>query len=316
MAAEPQGEPRRRYSGFGGHRCGGSLRPRAVVAGAAGTAAEATRGRRAALLRRTVRSGDRADARNQPGHGEEPGQQGDREPAREAARGEGSDVSVEDDELAGELRRLFTDSRLDLPARTGAEDAVVAGARRIRRRRVAATTIGGTFAAALLVAGSLVVGGLRAETGQAALPAASGPVIESPVPVSTSSPAAPVPAESSALSPPQPGPPQPMVSQGQRLPDVSSPPTRVAPPRTTPLPGPAVGPAGYGRLRLGMPFDIAKATGMLSSTSTPPSGCATYSLIEGQAQVSSVSISSTDGVVRFQASGAHTPEGVKAGSPI
>ncbi|GLZ41243.1 hypothetical protein [Actinokineospora sp. NBRC 105648] len=59
-----------------------------------------------------------------------------------------------------ELRRLFADDRLDVPAKAGAAEAVVAGAHRVRRRRVAAGAAGGAVLAALLVTGGVVLAGM------------------------------------------------------------------------------------------------------------------------------------------------------------
>lgn len=61
------------------------------------------------------------------------------------------------DELAGELRRLFAglEGRLDVPVRPDATTAIVAGARRLRRRRAGAM-IGAVVALAVAGAGIAV----------------------------------------------------------------------------------------------------------------------------------------------------------------
>jgi hypothetical protein len=79
-------------------------------------------------------------------------------------------------------------------------------------------------------------------------------------------------------------------------------------------PEPVLGPSGYGSLRLGMSFDDAKATGLLSGAGTAPESCGRYSLREGAAAVAAVTISAADGIVSFQATGAHTPEQIQVGS--
>jgi hypothetical protein len=63
-------------------------------------------------------------------------------------------------DLDDELRRLFQDQRLDIPVRPGADEAVVAGARRVRRNRIALASAGSTFAVAALVAGGIALSGL------------------------------------------------------------------------------------------------------------------------------------------------------------
>ncbi|MGH3863358.1 hypothetical protein [Actinokineospora sp.] len=59
--------------------------------------------------------------------------------------------------LDDELQRLFADERLDVPVRPGATEAVVAGARRVRRRRVATAAVGGAAALSLLAGTAIVL---------------------------------------------------------------------------------------------------------------------------------------------------------------
>ncbi|HWO64846.1 MAG TPA: hypothetical protein VNO31_32890, partial [Umezawaea sp.] len=72
-------------------------------------------------------------------------------------------------DLDDELRRLFQDQRLDIPVKPGADHAVVTGARRVRRRRVALASAGSAFAVAALVAGGVALAGLG---GTASMPPA------------------------------------------------------------------------------------------------------------------------------------------------
>lgn len=67
-------------------------------------------------------------------------------------------------DLDDELRRLFQDQRLDIPVKPGADDAVVTGARRVRRRRRALASAGSAFAVAALVAGGVALAGLGGPT--------------------------------------------------------------------------------------------------------------------------------------------------------
>ncbi|GLY64074.1 hypothetical protein [Amycolatopsis taiwanensis] len=225
-------------------------------------------------------------------------------------------MTADDEELGRELRRLFDDARLDVLPREGAEEALVAGARRVRRRRAALTTAGGALSAVVLVVGSLLAGSLRPDSTQTASPAGPGPE----------------PSMTSSVEPPVPSaPPMPNVTRSpvaQRTSTTPDPPqgslsTTTVPGRDTSrpgqvsvLPGSVLGPTGYGLLQLGMSFQTAKATGMLAGASTPPTTCTTYTLKEGSYAVSTVYISPADGIVRFTAGGAHTPQGIEVGSTM
>jgi hypothetical protein len=81
-------------------------------------------------------------------------------------------------DLDDELRRLFHDQRLDIPVRPGADVAVVTGARRVRRRRLALASAGSTFAVAALVAGGIALSGLG---GASSMPPAGPPAVTSTV---------------------------------------------------------------------------------------------------------------------------------------
>ncbi|HEX6343294.1 hypothetical protein [Umezawaea sp.] len=78
-------------------------------------------------------------------------------------------------DLDDELRRLFQDQRLEIPVKPGADHAVVTGARRVRRRRVALASAGSAFAVAALVAGGIALAGLG---GPASMPPAGPPTSE------------------------------------------------------------------------------------------------------------------------------------------
>jgi hypothetical protein len=89
-------------------------------------------------------------------------------------------------DLDDELRRLFHDQRLDIPVRPGADVAVVTGARRVRRRRIALASAGSTFAVAALVAGGIALSGLG---GASSMPPAGPPVVTQTVTVEPNAPA-------------------------------------------------------------------------------------------------------------------------------
>jgi hypothetical protein len=224
---------------------------------------------------------------------------------------------TQDDELDDELRRLFRDERLDVPPSEGAESAILAGARRVRRRRTALAATGGALTVVVLIGAGLFFGGLRSGNTQTAAPAVQPALSDS-----GSAPAAtPLP-----LNPPLGSPPteittgsesqssSPLSTERTTASRVTSTTTSPRVDNSLPVSGPVLGPSGYSKLQLGMTFDDAKATGLLAGASTAPTGCTDYTLSEGTAGVRKVTISGTNGIVSFEAAGAHTPERIKVGS--
>jgi hypothetical protein len=203
--------------------------------------------------------------------------------------------------LDDELRRIFSDEeRLDLPLRDDAVASVVTGARRIRRRRLAAIAASGTLVAAMLAGGAVVLSGLGAPeplppVGQAptAVPTTVGPT--------TSAPAAP---GSASQGPP------PQGTASKTITHRSS---------TPPPPKVPIGPNGYNGLALGMTAQVAESTGTIVANSEPTSskGCLGYDY-KGSPNLPnhySVLISPTVGVVRIAGrSDAITPEGLTVGA--
>jgi len=222
-----------------------------------------------------------------------------------------------DDDLDRELRRLFGDDRLDVSPRAGVESDILAGARRIRRRRAALATTGGALTALVLVGGGLLLTDLRSGPDQAAAPATQPELSlsSSPSTIVPAPPASPPPATSSDSA--TPGTSDSLASSTPGPSTRPSTPSTTSTPRVESVPqatGPVLGPSGYGKLQLGMSFENAKATGLLTGTDTAPEGCADYRLTEGAAALSDVRISSTYGIVSFEATGARTPEKIKIGS--
>lgn len=223
---------------------------------------------------------------------------------------------TQDDELDEELHRLFRDDRLDVPPREGAESAILAGARRVRRRRTALAATGGTLTVVVLIGAGLFFGGLRSGNTHTAAPAVQPALSDS-----GSAPAAtPIP-----LNPPIGSPPTDTTvgSEAESSAPLSTERTTASRATSTttsqradsvPVSGPVLGPSGYSKLQLGMTFDDAKATGLLAGADTAPTGCADYTLSEGTAGVHKVTISGSNGIVSFEAAGAHTPERIKVGS--
>ena len=223
-----------------------------------------------------------------------------------------------DDELDRELRRLFSDERLDVPARAGAESEILAGARRVRRRRTTLTAAGGALTVALLVGAGILVTDLRSGHEQVAAPPSRPDLsLSSTTSALPPAPVQPAPDTSSDVTASTPGAtPTAPPSTPERTTRSSAAPTTSSP-RIESIPqatGPVLGPNGYGKLQLGMSFDDAKATGLLTGTDSAPNGCGDYRLTEGSSAVGDVQISSTYGIVGFQATGARTPEKIKVGS--
>ncbi|MFF5989734.1 hypothetical protein [Prauserella flavalba] len=226
----------------------------------------------------------------------------------------------DDDALGDELRRLFDDDRLDVRPAAGAGDAIVAGARRRRRRRTVMAAGGGTLAVLALVGGGLALTTLRGGEDHRHPPVAAMPQTTTTSPVA-SAPSASSP--SAERSEPTPGSPQTPPSVEQQPPQ-SQP---VRPSTSTESTSasvladrPVLGTDGYRQLALGMSYQEAAATGLLGpvETTTPPAdnACATYAVTDGANAIEDVTISSANGIVRFRAADAATPEGIGAGSSL
>jgi hypothetical protein len=215
-----------------------------------------------------------------------------------------------------ELHRLFTDDRLDLPIRAGAEAAVVAGARRLRRRRTVVTAAVGTATVVALfaVAASLPRFG-GSESGPAAGPEIAAETTLSTVPsppsISTGSGTAIVPTSEPAGPN---GEPKPGRGTTRR-----NPPAAGGSTASTPKVPPAlvIGPIGYLGLRLGMNTETAEATGLLVAEQPPAQGCQGYDYRTqptGPDQ-HAVLISANYGIASIAGRpDATTPEGITAGS--
>lgn len=182
-------------------------------------------------------------------------------------------MSFQDDELDNELRRLFTDERLDLPARPDAEQAVLAGAKRIRRRRALLAGGGGAAAVvAVLFAGvALTANGPAEKLPPVGMgPQTSAPTTERSVPKTSARTSAPVSTPSS----------EPVVPSVR--PPTDNPGNAPArPPEPVPEPvlaGTPLGPAGFGKLVLGMTSEQAIATGSLEDGAVPPADCKQYAV--------------------------------------
>ncbi|GAB3500274.1 hypothetical protein [Amycolatopsis cihanbeyliensis] len=225
-------------------------------------------------------------------------------------------MSSTDEELDEELRRLFADERLGLRPRADAEQAILAGARRVRRRRVLLTSGGGTLAVALLATGTLLLGG-ESPTRNAAAPATTDEstslAIEEPAP-----PPAPTVTSTAARTSEE-------TTGGQRS-RSSSPPAETPPAATGASPrfegstvaGTVLGPDGYGVFKLGMSTGEAEATGRLGeSVRAEAEGCTLYGFTDEGRAASRLRISASSGLVGLYPGGpVRTPEGIGEGSTL
>lgn len=233
-------------------------------------------------------------------------------------------MSELDDPLGDDLRRLFADDRLEIAPSANAESLIVAGARRRRRRReVGAVTVGVTVVGALFGVSLMLspIGDGRDDRAVALPPGTSQsvePAESTTTRTSEPAPSSELPETKSVTGTPlrlSSQPPSPTRASDEAPPVFDSPFADSAEPSVMPA-GAFLGPDGYGQLQLGMTFDEAKQTGMLTEDAQPPSGCGSYKLAEGDDQVSTVTISDSFGVVRFLASSARTPEGEGTGSTL
>ncbi|PXY34894.1 hypothetical protein [Prauserella endophytica] len=231
-----------------------------------------------------------------------------------------SDRSPDDDAVGAELRRLFDDDRLDVRPVAGAGDAIVAGARRRRRRRAAVASGGGTLAVLVLVGGGLALTTLRGGDDQPQPPVAAMPqtttttsALGSPS-ASSASPERSEPTLGESQAPPSP------EQQSPQSPPTRSSTSAASTSASVYIDRPMLRPDGYRQLTLGMSYQEAAATGLLgpAESTTPPAenACATYAVTDGTNAIDDVTISRANGIVRFRAADAATPQGIGAGSSL
>jgi hypothetical protein len=205
-------------------------------------------------------------------------------------------------DLDDELRRLFTSDRLDVAVRPDADEVIVAGARRLRTRRILTATAGGAAAiVAVVVAGIVLAGG----NPDAMPPATTNPSTPS---AATSHGFATPTTQSTAAAPPV-GTIAPGSTTTETPPTTTTTTTDPAPPD---LDLPEIGPYGFQALRLGQTLEEAQATGMIADR-PHDGGCVAYTLVSdgvsGQVYIS-------DTVQAIAADPVMTPEGVGPGWTI
>jgi hypothetical protein len=238
-------------------------------------------------------------------------------------------LSASDDELDAELRRLFGDERLTVRSKTDAPEAIVAGARRIRRRRTAMMSASGAVVAVVLVGGSLTFGPFRSQDNVAAMNTSVLKTGAPPQVVNGSMPPVPT-AETSTPG----SPPSTSVGVPPGLPDADKPTTSknapVKPPPSSGKPAPQfittgglLSPTGYGSLKLDTYVNgPALADVTLTPASPGATACTGYNFSgdgvpgPGFANASPATPGGGGGyIVAIVPNGVvHTPEGIGKGS--
>ncbi len=215
-----------------------------------------------------------------------------------------------DDDLDDELRRLFSDDRLDVHVPSDATEAVVRGAGRRRRRRSA---VASAFAVVTLVGAGVALTQLRPPTDDTA-----GDLLPTSSSTASTTPSSSPPYTILAPSPP-PGSANPPPTSNGSNPDRPNTGTTSKPRTTTPPPAPPSEANGLGNLVLGMSEAAALKTGELiepSSTTDPDAKCKAYST-NSVPDSDAVIISMAKGLVRITLpSYAKTAKNITVGSKV
>ncbi|MGH3876108.1 MAG: hypothetical protein ACRDSK_03630 [Actinophytocola sp.] len=201
-----------------------------------------------------------------------------------------------------ELRRLFHDDRLDVAVRPDAEQLIVAGARRVRRRRFATATAGAVAVAVVLVGGGIALAGTGAqESLPPAVSTTTPPPTISDAPVTTTEPpAVRKKSANTAKTPP------PATEAGEKSETTSS-----KPPPAYSLD--TILPRNFGPLWLEMSEQKALATGLLGAVEGTDGKCTRYTGTFG----GHVLVSANLGIVRIGVTApVATPEGIHISSTV
>ncbi len=211
------------------------------------------------------------------------------------------------DDLDDELRKLFSDDRLDVHVTPDATDSVVSGAARRRRRRTAAT---GTFALVALIGAGVGLSQLHVPDDDTA-----GPVLSTSSSATTTTPPPPsistyTQTRTVTVEAPLPG----SQNTGQNN---ATPPNSSRPRATSTPPTAESGPGLYGKLALGMSEENAVKTGELGDPgAVAGDACRPFALKSGS-DLTDVLISPAKGIARIRLPSAiKTSKGIGAGSAV
>jgi hypothetical protein len=210
--------------------------------------------------------------------------------------------------LDDELRQLFSDERLEVPARPGAEDVLVAGAQRVRRRRIAAVTASGALAVVAVVAAGFLLTGGHPDAMPPANHYKNTPTSTATTTTTSSSTQPSTTTQNNVTTGTLGGNADPPdTGTGNTEPTSTS----VDPPPV--LGYPVVGPSGFQALLLGQSEEDAKSTGMIGvQTAEVYGNCSEYQLLVDSVNVGLVYFSSS-GLAAVMPWEAQTPEGVGIG---
>jgi hypothetical protein len=228
-------------------------------------------------------------------------------------------LSATDDELDAALRRLFGDERLAVQPKAGAPEAIVAGARRIKRRRVAVLSSSVAMVAVALVAGSLTFGSFRTQDNLAALSTGAMKTSQAQqTAAATAPPDAPIatPPSSDVTSSAA---PRGLPPDDTRV-TTTKPPAKTTsnPPKTEPKfvsTGPLLAADGFGMLKLGAPVEGSLASDVTLEPVPTSTACAGYNFSGNGVPATGFAAASNNYVAIIVPSGAvHTAEGIGTGS--
>jgi hypothetical protein len=203
------------------------------------------------------------------------------------------------DDLEDSLKRLFQDSRLDMRVAPDAENTVVRGARRVRRRRITMISTAGVMSLAVLAGGTF----LLARPAPQPTEVATQPT---DLPITTTSPTT---TERPTVAPSQ-QPTEPTPATTSSTTEAGEPPSsRPAEPTAVT----SLGPTGFGSFRIGMTEEQVTTTRQAQVVSGT-SSCSTYR-IQDMTGTSTLTVSKRFGLVAIALTAqATTPERITIGS--
>ncbi|MFD5824066.1 hypothetical protein [Lentzea sp. NPDC060358] len=209
------------------------------------------------------------------------------------------------DDIDDELRRLFSDDRLDVHVTPDATDSVVAGASRRRRRRAAAT---GAFALVALIGAGVGLSQLRPlslDSAEEVLPTSTSTATTTPPPPSISTYTQTV---TVTVDPP------PGTQNGNQ--DGATPSSSGRTGSTSTSPSKEGAPGVWGKLALGMSEEDALKTGSLTAPGGAVGSCKPYAM-QSNVDPEAVLISQAKGIARIKLpSTAKTSKNIGIGSTV